>query len=207
MAWVQLWRGEARAAEESADTGIAICTEQGFAVYLAWLMVARGGAIARQGRGEEGVAALRKGVAAWEATGIRLGYPKMYSMLADAYLQVGRPGEAFEYLAEAMKLEAETGDRLFHAELQRQQGRVLLASSPGARGKAQEHFRESLATAHSQQARSLELRAGLNLAQSLREEGRRSEAIDVLAPIHDWFSEGFDTSDVMAARSLLDQLR
>lgn len=67
-------------------------------------------------------------------------------------------------------------------------------------------FQQALAIARRQQARSLELRAALSLARTWRDRGRHAEARDLLAPVHAWFTEGFDTPDLREAQQLLDEL-
>ena len=73
--------------------------------------------------------------------------------------------------------------------------------------EAQNAFEEALRVARSQQAKSYELRAATSLARLWGEQSRRTEALDLLAPVHGWFTEGFDTADLKDAKALLDQLR
>jgi predicted ATPase len=81
-----------------------------------------------------------------------------------------------------------------------------LAQSPGASAEAEASFRRALGIARRQEAKSLELRAGTSLAQLWRDQGKRSAARDLLAPIYGWFTEGFDTADLKDAKALLDEL-
>ena len=101
---------------------------------------------------------------------------------------------------------ARTEVRLFEAELRRIEGELrLLAGAPEAEAEA--CFAEALAVARRQEARSFELRAATSLARLWRDQGRRAEAHDLLAPVHGWFTEGFDTPDLRDAKALLDELR
>jgi predicted ATPase len=101
---------------------------------------------------------------------------------------------------------AETGERYCEAELLRLKGAWLATHQPGRCGEAQELYRRALAVAREQQARSYELRAAAGLAGLWRDQGKRQEARDLLAPIYGWFTEGLDTPDLKAAEALLNAL-
>ena len=86
-------------------------------------------------------------------------------------------------------------------------GERLLRSSEPDQEKAEDHFRRALEIAREQEAKMWELRAALSLARLWAEQGKRQKACDLLAPIYDWFTEGFDTPDLKDAKALLDELR
>jgi predicted ATPase len=88
----------------------------------------------------------------------------------------------------------------------RRHGRLLLAQSPSAHQEAERSFGRALDIARTQGPKSLELRAACDLAQLWAEQGRRAEARELLAPMYGWFTEGFDTPDLIEARALLDAL-
>ena len=92
------------------------------------------------------------------------------------------------------------------AELHRLQGEVLLGMSDGSRERAEACFRCGLQIARDQKAKSLELRAATSLARLWRDQGKSTEARALLAPVYGWFTEGFDTLDLVEARALLDEL-
>ena len=96
------------------------------------------------------------------------------------------------------------GERWLDAELYRHKGQLLLRQ--GHSEAAEELYRNALRIAEQQQAKLWELRASVSLARLRRDQGRRAEARDLLAPVYDWFTEGFDTSDLKEAKSLLDEL-
>ena len=99
-----------------------------------------------------------------------------------------------------------TGERWYEAEILRMAGEIALMSSVPDAAKAQAHLQRALEIAHTQQARSWELRAATSLARLWRDEGRRAEARDLPAPVCGWFTEGFDTRDLREAKALLDEL-
>jgi predicted ATPase len=85
-------------------------------------------------------------------------------------------------------------------------GDITLRSPPQDAAQAQAYFERALAVARAQQAKSWELRAAMSLARLWRDQGKRDEAHDLLAPVYGWFSEGFDTLDLKEAKALLDEL-
>jgi predicted ATPase len=107
-------------------------------------------------------------------------------------------------LAEALAVTEHTGERCWEAEQYRLQGELLQARADA--WQAERCFRQALEIARHQQARSLELRAAMSLSRLWRQQGKRAEARDLLAPIYGWFTEGFDTADLQEAKALLDAL-
>jgi predicted ATPase len=100
----------------------------------------------------------------------------------------------------------ETGEIWNEAEIRRTAGEIELLSPERDAAKAQAHFERSLEIARAQQAKSWELRAAISMARLWRDQGKRAEARDLLAPVYGWFTEGFDTLDLTEAKALLDGL-
>jgi len=123
-------------------------------------------------------------------------------MLAEAELRAGN----FEQ-AEALVTTEEMGNRWWWAEFLRLRGELHRSGPVGDRATAEQSYQEALAVAQRQQAKSLELRAATSLVRLWRDEGRRDEGHELLAPVYGWFTEGFDTVDLKEAKALLDQLR
>jgi predicted ATPase len=86
------------------------------------------------------------------------------------------------------------------------QGKIELKSPGPDDAKAQACFERALAVARQQQAKSWELRAAMSMARLWRDQGKRDEARELLAPVYGWFTEGFDTRDLREAKALLDEL-
>ena len=74
-------------------------------------------------------------------------------------------------------------------------------------GDAEASFQNSIRSAQGLEAKTLELRGSVSLARLWQSQGKTTEAHDLLAPVHDWFTEGFDTADLKEAKALLEQIR
>ena len=85
-------------------------------------------------------------------------------------------------------------------------GEIALTSAEPDVAKAEAHFEHGLAIASAQQAKSWELRAAMSMARLWRDQGKREEARELLAPVYGWFTEGFDTRDLKEAKALLEEL-
>jgi predicted ATPase len=199
-------RGEVQAAQERATAAIVLCTEQEFAHYLARGRILRGWTMAEQGQGAEGLAQMRQGLTAYQATGAEVFRPYYLAFLTEAYGKVGQAEEGLTVLAQALVAVHKTGERLYEAELYRLKGELLLVRSAENHEEAEASFQQALLVACQQQAKSLELRAAMSLGRLWQHQGKRQEAYDLLAPIYAWFTEGFDTADLQEAKALLDAL-
>ena len=87
--------------------------------------------------------------------------------------------------------------------MQRLRGEVSLVSNEGNEAEAEQHFLEALQTARSQKVKSFELRAAMSLARLWQKRGEQQDALNLLAPVYDWFTEGLDTGDLKEANSLM----
>ncbi|EYS98305.1 ATP synthase subunit beta [Cupriavidus sp. SK-4] len=205
-------RHEVRLTQEYAEAAIAISGEQGFPIYLAWGTVLQGWAMAALGSHQEGVALMRQGVAAYEATGGRLGMPNLLTLVADACGKAGQTIAALDVLTQAQALVEETGERLDEATVYRLRAEMLLQLSaerpapPAAQEEAEAWLHRAITVAHEQGAKPLELQATLSLARLWRQQGKVDAAREVLARVHGSFSEGTDTADWQEAQALLAAL-
>jgi class 3 adenylate cyclase/predicted ATPase len=195
--------GDDAALGERADQLVAVTTEQGFAAWGAFGTLYRGWVKVKKGDVKEGLSLLRSGSSAYRATGAELSIPNQI-LLARACEIAGQVEEAATLLDEALQIVERTGERWFAAELYRHKGRLLLQQ--GHSEAAEELYRKALSIAEEQEAKLWELRAAASLARLRRDQGRRAEARDLLAPVYGWFTEGFDTADLKKAKALLDEL-
>jgi class 3 adenylate cyclase/predicted ATPase len=204
-AWLHLYRREGQLTREQAEADIALATEHKIAFFLAHGTIFRGWALVEQGRGTEGIAQIRQGLAAYRATGAECERPYLLALQAEAYGKVGQPEEGMLVLEEALA-DVRRGWRCCEAELYRLKGELLLEVSAEGKAEAEACFHKALDIARHQQARSLELRAAVSLSRLWQGQGKRAAAHQLLLAIYDWFSEGFETTDLREARVLLEAL-
>jgi predicted ATPase len=215
-AWLHQYRREPAETQERAEEDIRFSGEQGFPFFLAQGTIMRGWALAEQGQNAEGIAQIRQGLAAHEATGALLIRPYWVSLLAQAYRRGGRADDALRVMDEALAMTH--GQSVWKAELHRLRGDLLLDAQAApvdshavtetghSTDEAESCFRHAIDIARRQQTKILELRAGTSLARLWGRQGKRLEARDLLAPIYNWFTEGFDAPDLKDAKALLHEL-
>jgi predicted ATPase len=193
-------------ARAQAEALVALATEQGFPVWLAAGTVVRGWALAEDGRAEDGIAEIRRGLAEYWATGAEMWSPYFLRLLAEVLGRAGRAAAGLDLATDALDRADRTGARWIEAELHRLRGELLrLLREPG-QAEAEACFRRALAVAREQGAGFWELRAGASLARLWRDQGRCTEARHLLGPIAGRFTEGFDTPDLRETKALLDEL-
>ncbi len=225
-AFVEALHGMTQRVGEMAETILALSAEHGLPHYRATGQLLSGWAMAMQGRPEEGVEMMRLGLAAHRQAETGLQLTNYLALLAQALGQAGRAEEAMSALDEAAELIRHSAERYYEGELYLLRGDLLLdcglriadrgleepiaTSNPqpairNLRSKAEDCFHRAMETARRQGAKTFELRAALRLARLWQGQGKQAEARAMLAEIHDWFTEGFDTPDLKEAKSLLDE--
>jgi predicted ATPase len=219
LAYAQLWavalhglRREVQVAQEWAEALIALSSEQGLPFFLAQGVIMRGWALAEQGQGEESIAQIRQGLAAYQTTGAEMQRTYFLALLAEAYGKAGQVEEGLAQLAEALDFVDMSGERALEAELHRLKGELTLKQSSvqdlksRSQHEAEKCFHKAINIARQQQAKSLGLRAVMSLSRLWQRQGKKDEARQMLAEIYGWFTEGFDTKDLQEAKALLDSL-
>ena len=202
---LNIMRGADETAEPLLEEAIRITTEQKFPLWLAIANGLRGDLLAKRHRRQEGVALARQGLAQQRATRSTVWQMCYLSLLAQSCEAVGEADEALQALTCGLAKVDRTGERCFEAELHRQKGEWIIACRQDEQAEAETCFHRAIEIARSQRAKMWELRAATSLAQLWRDQGR-AEAHALLAPINDWFTEGFDTTDLRQAKALLDEL-
>jgi predicted ATPase len=205
------YRREIQKTHEQAEALLTLAREQGFALWSAFGLCFQGWVVAAQGQTEEGITQLRQGLAAARATGAELNRSRFLGLLAEVCRQAGRATEGLVVLDEALTVVNHTGERYYEAELYRLKGELLLQQADEVGGsplgtEAAACFQHALVIARTQQAKSLELRAAMSLARFWQRQGKGTAAYDLLAPVYNWFTEGFDTADLQEAKALLEAL-
>jgi DNA-binding SARP family transcriptional activator/predicted ATPase len=197
-------RRDGPALAENAVELVDLSRKMSYASWLGAGMRYQGEALAMQGKLEAGIAHMREGIAVMETVGARCHIVGTLCILAEAQARAGRVAEALETLAEGLARVEESGERHWQAELYRLSGELLLAQGAEAEGEAS--LRRALETARRQSGKAWELRAALSLSRLWQSQGRPAAARELLGAVYDWFTEGFDTADLRAAKALLDEL-
>jgi len=160
--------------------------------------------MAALGNASEGLAVLSKGLSIHRAAGAEVSTPQALMLLDEAYAQLEQPVERLNCLAEAGQIIERTQERYNETELHRLRGDLL--NTTGDQAAAEQSYHQAVEVAKRQRTKLWELRAATSLARLWLEQGKRTEAHDLLAPIYSWFTEGVDTRVLKDAKSLLDQL-
>jgi DNA-binding winged helix-turn-helix (wHTH) protein/predicted ATPase len=213
LAFAQFWaillhyrRREALEVQARAEALLTLATAQEFPFFVGFGTFLRGWALAMQGHGEAGLVQLHQGMTTVLATGQRLSQPFCLVLLAEAAGQVGQVEVGLRRLAEALTTFEASGRGDLLAEAYRLQGTLLLGQTTPETTQAEACFQQAMAVARRQQAKSYELRTATSLSRLWQRQGKCAAARALLAPIYEWFTEGFETADLQEARALLDEL-
>jgi predicted ATPase len=188
--------------DERVNQLVALATEQGFPHWQSQGAIYRGWVKVKNGDVTGGMPLLQSGSTTYRASGVELFVPHYIDLLAAACEIAGQVEEGLTLLDDALRLVEKTGERWFAAELNRHKGQLLLRQRHCE--AAEELYQKALGIAREQEAKLWELRAAASLARLRRDQGRRAEARDLLAPVYGWFTEGFDTPDLKDAKALLE---
>jgi class 3 adenylate cyclase/tetratricopeptide (TPR) repeat protein len=202
--WAMKGAKSATTTLQSAEKVLTISSEHSFSHGLAIGNIMRGWALGAVGHPLEGIPLLLRGLTMRRAAGAKVLTSFFLTTLAEVYGKATQPKEGLNRLSEAIELLDTTRERWAEAELHRLRG-TLLESMRQPIG-AEESYRSALAVARRQSAKFWELRAALDLARLWNDQGKYTEARDLLGPVYNWFTEGLDTSVLQDAKALLDQL-
>lgn len=159
-----------------------------------------------QGRFDEAIEAIDRGIAGYEAQSVVRWRPTFFVWLAESHAKSEAYSEALNAIDAALDLINEYGERWFEAEVYRVKGEILRNMRPHDPVSAEALFFRAKESARSCSARSLELRATTELARVLESQYKQRYAHKLLAPLYGWFTEGFDTADLKDAKALLESL-
>jgi predicted ATPase len=204
-AWVDSLCGHYAAASAKLDEVVALADEKGAQFARAAATLARGWLFGLTDKASDAVVIMNSGLNALRSTGATPG-PWYLSYLARAHAELGQFDDASHCIEEAFTVVEASKERWIEAEVNRVAGDISLMSPQPNAAKAQAYFERALAVAREQQAKSWELRAAMSMARLWRNQGKRDEARELLAPVYGWFSEGFDTLDLKEAKALLNEL-
>jgi class 3 adenylate cyclase len=198
-------RREPDALEEAVAELFQVVSEHGSAVGVANAIMLKGWLRTIRGDHHGGLAELREGLAAWHATGSKFHASYRFARAADACRIAGLVDEGLGLIADAFEAAQSNEERWYLAEEHRLRGELLRLRGRDS-GQVEAEYRRALEIARRQGAKTWELRASTSLARLWRDQAKRSEARDLLTPIHGWFTEGFDTPDLQDATALLREL-
>jgi class 3 adenylate cyclase/predicted ATPase len=193
-------------AKAQLDEVCALAEEKSAMFWKVGAMLLLGCLSALNGKATEAVKTIGSGMGAWRSTGASLWMPMHLAHLIGAYADVGHFDQAQRCFDDAVTLMAQTKERWYESDIHRIAGDVAMRAPDADPVKAETLFAQALDIARAQQAKSFELRAAMSLASLWREQKRCDEARSLLAPIYNWYTEGFDTHDLRQARELLDGL-
>ena len=197
--------GDRPAAAAQAQELVALANEKGSSIWNARGLLYKGGALTLNGGGPDAIRMIADGITAARSTGSTFLLPFYLPYLARAQAELRQFDQASRCISEAMTAVETTKEKWCEAEIHRIAGEIALMSPEPNAAKAQAHFERALAVACDQKAKSWELRAAMSMAILWRNQGQRQQARDLLAPIYDSFTEGFDTPDLKEAKALLDE--
>ena len=196
---------EPAVAHTHAEHCLALSEEHGYGVWRSLSRAVRGICANQLDPSADSLATVNSELAEFVGTGYLYAITALYALLSQASLAGHQLAPAREIVIKGLATAQRTSERFFEAELLRLNARALvLEGGPGVLTEAQKLLEQSLEVAQSQKARSLELGVAADLARLHRDQGRLTEARDLLAPVYSWFTEGFDTPDLKEAEAMLN---
>ena len=196
--------GNYAAATALSDELVALTDQNSSPYWKSVGMLCQGWLLALDGKAADAVQVITSSLTADRPRTME--HPFFLSSLALAHAELGQFDDAWRCIGEAVMLMEKTKERWYEAEANRTAGEIALLSPKPHAAKAEGYFERALAVARQQQARSWELRAAMSMARLWRDQGKREEARELLAPVYGWFTEGFDTLDLKEAKALLGDL-
>jgi len=176
--------------------------------YWAQLTGSIGGwALAKLGKPNEGISEIRRAIESFRSAGNQTGLTGAQAQLADAYRAAGHYDDAMAAIRDGLRFALDQNEGFNKAELLRLEGVTALDRNPNDLQRAETSFLAALETAREQQSRSMELRVSIDLAKLWRARGKAGDAFGLLEPLYAWFTEGFETPDLSAAKALLTELK
>jgi len=196
--------GNYPAAKAQADELLELADEKGAVFWKAAATLFQGCVSVLTGKPSDAIQLIGSGITVWRSTGSTMWLPLYLTHLARAYAELGQFDGAWRCVDEAMTTIGTTSERWYEAEVNRTAGDITLLSPAPDAVKAESYFNRALSVAREQKARSFELRAATSLARLWRDQGKQHQARELLAPVYNWFTEGFETTDLAEAKALLD---
>jgi class 3 adenylate cyclase/predicted ATPase len=200
------FRRDAAAIKAQASSLIALCEERQMLMWRAWDRVIEGWALGQLGAQEAALKQIADNLAELRTSGQQWSLPYYLALYAETLVLCNQIDAAMDSISEGLQLAGATMERWWEAELNRLNGEFMLLCPRPQEQAAEEAFAKSLLIARAQGAKSLELRSAASLAALWAKHGERRRAHDLLAPVYEWFAEGFETADLRHTRMQVEQL-
>ena len=207
VATVHQYRCEPGATAAVAETLLDLSAAYELRYWQAMGTFIKGWAIAATGNFDNGLHLMHQGLEMTGATGNRVARSTYLIQTAEVEMQAGLVAEGLDRVGQAIDLLEASDRKDGMADAYRVQGELLLRQSERDMDQAERCFHQALEIARRQEAKSWELRAATSLSRLWQQQGKHKEARELLAPVYQWFTEGFDTPDLQDAKSLLHELK
>ncbi|ETX03498.1 MAG: hypothetical protein ETSY1_47050 (plasmid) [Candidatus Entotheonella factor] len=192
---------EIQAVRERAEEFLALVTEYGFTSFTGHAWFWQGWALGMTGQAE-GLDLIHQGLAAIQSTGSKLGRRMYAGYLSDVHRQLGQVDEGLRVLAEVQPEHDDHWSGMWY----RHRGELLMLAGEQQTEEAERCLQQALAIMHAYQTKWWELQTAKSLSRLWQQQGKHQAAYNLLAPIYNWFTEGFDTADLQEAKALLNEL-
>jgi tetratricopeptide (TPR) repeat protein len=204
---IHVLRGDYADAKALADELVALGDEKSAFPSKTFGRAIQGSLLSLTGNPSHAIEMITTANEELRSSGSTIGMPSRLAILGNAYAALRQFDDAWRCIDEAIPAIETTQERWSEAEILRRAGEVALISPQHDARNAEAYFERALSVASAQQAKSWELRAAMSMARLWRDQGKRQQAYDLLAPVYGWFTEGFDTLDLKQAKELLAQLQ
>jgi DNA-binding SARP family transcriptional activator/tetratricopeptide (TPR) repeat protein len=203
--WLSLFLRDPGGTVTYSNASLKLSAKHGLLWWSHWGLVLHGWAIASQGDRVAGIPEIEQGIEGIISMKSQLNVVFLRTLILEHHLVMGQTDRALIELESLIELAEQRGERWYLSEICRMHGDALTIQK-NAESEAQNMYQRAIAIAQQQNAKSFELRAATSLARLWQSQGKTTEARDLLAPIYGWFTEGFDTADLKAAKALLTEL-
>ena len=191
---------------EYADKTIVVCEDVGIPARLVEALIMKGWALSQNGHIEDGIALTQQGMDGWRGAGAEIARPWWLALQSQQFSIKGDYESAQGCLDEALSTVERSGENLWLPELHRLKGQLLLDIDATQTSEAEAHFQLAMSTANQQVSKFWELRAATSLGALMNERGNREQALTMIQPLYDGFTEGAETLDLRNARQVLSTL-
>lgn len=205
--FTQMMIGDQHTTREHAQALSEISKELGFVQYIVWADVQLSWVSFQEGGGSKAIEALKEAIQICRKIGSHAICTYWNVLMADALRRNDHPEESLALVEDVLNELEQTGERMWQSEANRIKGLSLLESGSSNFDEAEICFLKALEVARSQNARGWELKAATSLAELWISQDKPDQARELLKPVYDWFTEGFDTRDLTCAKKVLEQIQ